>query len=388
MKTTSKHLLSILSFPIVGISATACAPTLLNSAQVALNDDVVQVECSSTVGHAFDMQGEAQAIVGQDYRCRFVSTTYELVEGMPPFPIHNELRPSDIEIICGGVNIINQCQLQHNVLIIPGDKIVKNQNITINILGAEIAEWITWEEISHISDLDVLDDEKDLAKDYFQVGDYKKVYKDNKPVSTAILLDFYADEYSYSDGEVIKTKPAPFTFEMQTSFERREWGGGEMEDEDIYIVPAWEQPQCPLYTESERKNNEDDFGLLTRPIDFNVENIYYSHFFPLTLEDYTGTNKPDHLGSAGTIDINLGTMDNAKYAYYKPSQYNTIQTFYDKISKRNLSDMIYLRDIGATSAGTGTFYSVNFRLQKDGKKCDYESMSDGEKYNICWAFCL
>lgn len=392
MKRTLKTLSVVLPIGSLGLAPISCVAKQSVNSLPKENDVVVQ--CSPTVGHGFDFIEDTTPTVGQDYRCRFVSSTYELIEELPALPVHNELKPTDIEVVDNGQNIINECHLEHNVLIIPKEKMVEGKTLTINILGGEIADWISWEEISHISDLDIEDPEQELAKQYFQVGDYKRVYKKNKPISTARLLDFYADNYVYSEGTVLKERPAPFTFEMQKAFEKREWGGGEKVDLNIYLIPGWEYEgetgMAKLYIESQRMHNDNDFGLNTRPLDINPSNNFFSHFFPLSFTDYTGCPFPQHFDEThGDLNVDLSQGDNAKYAYYQPSKYKTIDTFYDKISKRNLNDKFYVRNIaGCSAGGTGTFYNMNFRMNSDGKKCNYESQHDKDEYWVFWAFCL
>lgn len=385
--------------PILLVSCTTSTNLKLS---LSITNEEVDVIPPQTIGHGFDFEGEAKAIVDQDYRCRFISTVYEVAKGLPELPVHYDLKKSDIEVVVDNKNIIEQCSFIHNVLIIPGECIKANKPILINILGGEIADWFTWDEIKMLATADENDEDepKDLVKDYFQVGDYKKIYHKNKLATNARIIDFYADKF-VADEEQYKEKTAAFTFEFINSVGNHIWGGGERATEQWYNIPKWESiPETAvfdLFEENEKMAVNQDFGFTPKQVNIyrpthSHELDLFSHFFPLSYHDYTGDDLPDNPDSKEDQPIDTGKIENAKYAFYKPSQYRTIQSFSDKFVKRGLTEDFYIRDVDHVTVGTDVNLGGIYRINATGTRYHFGGTDTIEEDKIArpvlWAFCF
>ncbi|MCQ2956360.1 MAG: hypothetical protein MJ233_00325 [Mycoplasmoidaceae bacterium] len=129
--------LSISALSVLPLASCAVEGTHSLLSTLKNTNETVNIKVSATVGTGHTFEGSPTAEKGKDYRCRFVSTRYEIEDELF-VPVHKSLKPKDLEIICDGENIISSCTLQNNVLTIPANKLT--DDITINILGAEIAE--------------------------------------------------------------------------------------------------------------------------------------------------------------------------------------------------------------------------------------------------------
>lgn len=201
----------LVAAPMVGCLCVSCSTQQASTFSILKQSNAVNVSVSSTRGKAFTFEGESTAEPGKKYRCRFISTMYEIETGIE-LPIHAQLKPTDLEVMCNGENIISKCSLVDNTLTIPGELITEH-NITINILGAQIADWITWDDIRDISAKDE-GSSKDIMTNYFQVGDYKAVYKDAKLFGHARIIDFYHDKYLKNISGIQYIKTASSSWEI------------------------------------------------------------------------------------------------------------------------------------------------------------------------------
>lgn len=198
------------------IAQSNIKPELSSSLEIRIAENVYNVVLSNTIGQSYFFYGNPCVIEGDDYGATFKSTTHKITSGIT-VPTHSELKKKDLEVlILNGEKYIplTDFSLVHNVLTIPHEAITGD--IKINLLGAEISDFMSWEELKSISDEDIKTDDKQEAKKLFQVGDYKMVTHKGKDVSFARLIDFYHNQFTTSEG----TKTfAPFTFEMYQSNE-------------------------------------------------------------------------------------------------------------------------------------------------------------------------
>ncbi|XQP55029.1 MAG: Ig-like domain-containing protein [Mycoplasmoidaceae bacterium] len=270
---------------------------------------------------------------GNPFIIRFISATYE--KGGGSRPIHNQLKMSDIEIVYQGSIINSNCTLAYNKLTIPAQ--YTNDAITINYLGSEIADWITWNDIMSISNEDVQnEDEKDTIKEYFLLGDYKKVYRNGGYFSRARIVDFYHDTFLGHIGDIDKEVPVPTTWEMYDDAIELCWGCTETPYANLvwYGLPYWgsdkelhEANKIRDVCEYEYKNNFT--GLETRETikcsEGNDDLKSEDHFFVGSLAEYTGQIIED-ITQIENIREEYKGKDGEIYAFFDPNAFISTQT--------------------------------------------------------------
>ena len=188
--------------------------TIIATKEILINNQIILVNFAPTIGKGFDWQGHTYGRLGESCQIKFTSRIYK--ENNEWLIIHKELKPTDIEIMFQGQNIMNKCSLEHNVLTIPIEESYPlSENITINILGAEINDWVQWNDIAKITKKDYEDFGRPgihNAAKYFQVGDYKKGYVSGKLVGEYVIVDEYHDYYRTQDHSQWVDVPIALTF--------------------------------------------------------------------------------------------------------------------------------------------------------------------------------
>lgn len=360
----------------VTITATCSAePSIIATKEVLINDDIVYIDVSKTIGHGFDYNGSDHSLPGQDAQINFASTTYKDDDNW--FIIHNELKPKDLEVLVpteddAMENIIDHCTLEHNNLIIPGSEIEKGKNIVINILGAELSDTLTWDDIAMIAEKDHTKKEDDTFKytaQYFQVGDYKKGYSDGKLIGEFIIVDEYHDYYEKNIGERKVTVSIPLTFmpkvlhvekAVRDAMPQSRWEKDHGDDYDYLEIPRatyfWhdeDQPGGRQYSKAAcvlRKDISDDkIDSLSAssiavpmkkvtPCLYDKTDTYYRQedkfWAPSYQEVYSIDFQPGYFATMYNPDKCLGWElddDATLYSYFDKDKYAFYNDGYDRI---------------------------------------------------------
>lgn len=389
MKTKSTLcLLTSLTVGTIGaLPIASCAQDFLTNK--LHNEDTVKINFSPIVGSGHTFEGEPEANKNQDYRCRFISKTYEVQTGVWA-PTHKQLQKKDVEVICNDTDIMQSCSLSNNVLIIPAVQLVGD--ITINLLGAEIADWIPWGTLQQISDDDIRDEKRHIAKELFEVGDYKMLRKNAEDINYATIIGFEQKDYAYIDGKEKKYIPAPFNFEILEPMHEQRWG--ETTGESQYYVPDWEEgTKCWLWNFSNKLVTDQTFGITPRTVDINTNSPEFSYFFVLNLKDQTGKSTGhDKDVSSGAEPIDSGDpkqSDNATFSYYRLNEYkcwrlNTISKRVIRSKERWVNNVVgHFVQYDHMWFEAVIFFDPNNHSEYRWAYKDIEQ----EKYT-CWAFCL
>lgn len=262
---------------------------------------------------------------GLPFYITFVSAQYKQDDTTLSRPIHNELKMSDIEIIFKSEVINSFCSLSSNKLMIPRNFTI--DTITINYLGAEIADWISWSDIKSISDKDARDDQREIIKDYFSLGDYKKLYYKGEFYSRARIIDFYHDKYLFSEGEIDVEKPVPTTWEMYEKPFDTGWGC-----DATFLVYFTRYKVYPWNSKTVTKirkfcNSVKFDNLHTRECikisEGNEELKSYDNFFIGSYAEYCGQEL--HLEKENVRETYKG-IDGSLYAYYDINAFISTKT--------------------------------------------------------------
>lgn len=336
------------------------------------------VKFGATVGKAFDILGPSYVIDEEPYVVRFISTQYG-EDDESKRPVHKELKKTDIEVLINKNDKMSECSLTHNTLVVPANLMHYNDDIQINILGAEIADWMPWDQIKSIAETGT--EEYAFIKRFFQVGDYKLVTNKQTKVAYAQIIDFYHDSY-LDDGVEHKTA---VTFQFMENLGTHGWSDVRM-DAFHRIVQPWHSSDNDL-----RSYLSSDFELDIEPKTIfkykKEEKTDESPYFILSCMEITGENPPDMIS-----DENL---DIKQYAYYNTAQYicskNTAQRAIRHPHFKSIEGPFWLRDLGQdTKIIAGEVYDIdmNYLLGEDGIVFEHEIDADGEDQAYCPCFCF
>lgn len=247
----------------VEITAQSIAdPSITATKIISIDNDIVYIRFSPTIGTGYDHFSPTYTTPGESFQVSFRSRVYQDDETW--FVIHKELKPTDIEVIVNGENIMNQCTLDHNILTVPVDSSLEiGSSVTINVLGAEISDWVSWDDIAKITKKDYDDlgrPGKHYAAQYFQVGDYKKGYINNKLCGEFIIVDEYHDIYEVEESSEIVEVPIALTFMPKTmhispsvanAFPKSRWEDGPKNDDELLQYNFWTTKHYSLEIEDE-----------------------------------------------------------------------------------------------------------------------------------------
>lgn len=389
-------ILSLSTLSATPMTLCSCSNDVVQNHGNIVNDETFTITFNSTVGHGhtvYDEEGQEIEIgssitvdASKDFKCTFASTEYGEEEA-PKMPVHRQLKVKDVEVVQGNKNIIGKCSLINNVLIIPSTLLQDpNKPIEINLLGAEIADWITWDDIQKMSkDDDEHEDPKYSVTNWFEVGDYKMLYEDKKAQSYgyATIIDMEKTDYIYKEGNREKTAPAPFTFEIFEPHDNIEWS---TDAPNQNAVNPWEVDGNDKIWEKGYKYGEDKkFGFTPRMVDLNStdKKNNHSYFYILSVEEQLGINKAGFDDTLPTwhFPIEDKTSVNAFYAYYNKSKYHSIKTLCQRVNRGKLR---FTRNIGPTNgANPRATYII-------GNDNTYAYMRYGFeiKRPVSWVFCL
>lgn len=272
---------------------------------------------------------------GFPFYITFVSSQYKRYGSSISRPVHNQVKMSDIEILFNGELINSQCSLSANRLMIPAQ--YTTDTLTINYLGAEIADWINWSDIVAISDDDTKDNQREIIKDYFSIGDYKKLYSQGVFYSRARIVDFYHDNYLVNEEGVDVEKPIPTTWELYEKSFKAIWGCQKswLVDYYRYKVYPWNSEKVTVIR---RICNGCKFdGLQPRESikysEGNEELKSYDNFFVGSYAEYCG----EALDRNNVRETYKG-IDGTIYAYYDTNAFISTVSNQDRRKKSDCSE--------------------------------------------------
>lgn len=347
------------------------------------------VVVSETIGTAFTVASK-RITPNQEHKLRFISSTYAF--GQKKYPTHKYLRKSDIQVLHESTNITDDCSLINNELTIPANYC--DQNIKINILGAEISDVMSWNTLMEIGDSDVFDEE-DIAKKYFQIGDYKMVTHENKNVSFARIIDFYHDTYRAVDpttGKQVESQ-ASFSFEFEQPAYYKNWGGKPI-GSGIIATPQFYDPECDVATyllnDFECDSLFTDTTSIVRtclvPMSENHKIVQKQfRFWPMSLFEALGQEPPEE-----NQDGEYGGPEGKRYAYYNDdagyqSTFSAAQRLIKNVdlSKTKYNEFL-LRTTGKYR-GENDWYNYNINNTDGTRTTNNQSYSD---MAFCPVFCI
>lgn len=410
LKYVLPTILSLSTLSTIPISLCPCTNDFVQNHENILDNPTSTIKFNTTVGHGhtiYDEEGQEIEFgkditidPSEDFRCTFASKEYGKDEE-PKMPVHRQLKTKDVEVVQNQkTNVIAKCSLINNVLTIPSTLLQSSSSIEINLLGAEIADWISWDNIQEISK----DDDEHTADEYsvtnwFEVGDYKMIYEEKKaqPYGYATIIDMEKKDYIYKEGNREKTAPSPFTFEILEPHDEQTWTG-EKEDKKVPYPDSWETTQtekwaCGVWEQGWKYGEDKRFGFTPRVVDCNSADSRnnHSYFYALSLEEQLGitTDELDWSGNSvdGDHSIDESKSKNAFYAYYNSEQYHSVKTICQRV---NRSKTRWTR-----STFRNTFTSiderkvVNYFLRMSQPKRYYWAYNQYyNKFPVSWAFCL
>ena len=387
---TKFHIATSLSIITLGIAPSFCCTT--SAANLCFKNTNYEVpvtfyNLNEQLGQGHTVEGPSLADTREDYKCRFISKTYEVSTGYF-LPVHKQLKIKDLEIISDDVNITDSCSLINNVLTVPSRWIRKN--ININFLGAEIADWITWDIIYDISEEDIKSEKHDVAQQYFEVGDYKMVHNDYKDVGYATIIGFHQQDYAYHEGKELKYKPSPFTFEILDPIDKHSWGVP-LQQEPYYQVPRWEEEYCTLCSYGNETAISQKYGFTPRTVKRNKQTSEFSYFFILNLQEQTGEGIGERQKSkhSDSKPIPEESSDKAKFSYYRLNEYkclalNTVTKRVARYAKeRWVDDWVSNYDYATHSTLEQIVY-----IDSTGSTYGWEIYDIITEKYTSWAFCI
>ena len=308
------------TFNIGTVKVTATSKSLSSvvcTKSIFITDSTIYtVSFGTNVGKNYTYTGNTFALSGDEYKILLHSTVTTLF-GREDMPTHKEFKPTDIEVIVDGRELDKEdWSLRHNLLTIDARQVVGN--IQINVLGAEIADWISWDTLGKYTSGSAREEK---AKLWYQVGDYKMVTDKGSNLCFARVIDMYHHTF-LSEGDHIKLA---FTFEfteccfgncifvIRTDPERYEY---ERRYKDSFLY------------ESLCKINIDSLNLCvcqtveTHPLDYPHNDPMRETFFPLT-----------------SIEIGCDDM----YPQYLPDEHTHVCAYYSSAytTQRTLSERRY-----------------------------------------------
>lgn len=260
-------------------------------------------------GKSFDIENTLIK-ENEPHRAKFISTKYKTSDGNE-YDVHKELKLSDLQIYNKdtGADITSRCSLHENMLTIPSD--CTTNDINIIITGAEISDWITWDDIAEIA---ASDDgrEDEYAKKLLQVGDYKMLTDKGQSKGYARIIDFYHD--NYIDPSTSTSKVATFTFESLHPFVVDKWGVfGEPGQRSIYSYfssPIKEKLDLTSMDSIASITRTQVIKQLCHHTKQELQTVYMK-YFPLSWHEY---------GEDAITKVEKGVayyaQEGTKYAYY------------------------------------------------------------------------